>query len=516
MPPLRSKQHAGASRAEYCEKHLQVSQASVNRRLSLSLPNGLFGDQEKSRELSKPGFEETLMAEFIQRCLLPVSAEEALAWHSRPGAFDRLLPPWEKIEIVKPAPSLTNGSRAELALTLGPFRKRWIAEHHALADGIGFQDVQVAGPFARWEHTHRMIPADSNQCWLEDDIRYAEPGGLFGHWILGRSLRRSLARTFAFRHRVTRSDLLAHSKFKGRTSMKILVTGSTGLVGSAVVPFLTTGGHQVLRLVRGTAQGDDQIGWNPMTGETDVAKLEGLDAVVHLAGENIATGRWNAAKKARIRDSRVHGTRLLSETLAKLSVKPKVLVCASAIGYYGDRGNDEMTEVSPPGKSFLCEVCRDWEAAAELARQAGIRVVNLRIGVVLTPRGGALEKMLLPFKLCAGGVVGSGQQYWSWIALDDVVGAIHHALNCESLSGPVNCVSPQTVTNRVFTKTLGSVLNRPTIVPMPAFAAKLALGEMGDELLLASTRVVPQRLKESGYEFRLPNLDAALRHLLGK
>ena len=297
--------------------------------------------------------------------------------------------------------------------------------------------------------------------------------------------------------------------------MNILVTGSTGLVGSAVVPFLTTGGHRVVRLVRGTARGPDEVEWHPQEGIIDAAKLEGLDAVVHLAGENIATSRWSTAKKARIRDSRVIGTRVLSEALAKLSRKPRVLVGASAIGFYGERGDNVMTETSHPGSSYLCNVCRDWEAATEPAQAAGIRVVNLRIGVVLTPRGGALEKMLLPFKLCAGGVVGSGQQFWSWIAIDDVVGAIHHAITHDELSGPVNAVSPEPTANRDFTKTLGRVLGRPTVFPMPAFAVRLLLGEMGEELLLASTRVVPNRLQETGYQFRCPMLDGALRHVLG-
>ena len=207
---------------------------------------------------------------------------------------------------------------------------------------------------------------------------------------------------------------------------------------------------------------------------------------------------------------------MLSEALAKLSRKPRVLVGASAIGFYGERGDDVMTESSNTGTSFLCNVCRDWEAATEAARSAGIRVVNLRIGVVLTPRGGALEKMLLPFKFCAGGVVGTGRQFWSWIALDDVVGVIHHAITHEELSGPVNAVSPEPATNRDFTKTLGRVLGRPTIAPLPAFVVKLLMGEMGEELLLASTRVVPNRLQATGYQFRCPTLDGALRHLLGR
>jgi uncharacterized protein (TIGR01777 family) len=298
--------------------------------------------------------------------------------------------------------------------------------------------------------------------------------------------------------------------------MNILVTGSTGLVGSAVVSFLTTGGHRVLRLVRGSVRGPEEVGWDPHTGTIDSAKLEGLDGVVHLAGENIATGRWNGAKKARIRDSRVNGTRLLSETLAKLERKPRVLVSASAIGFYGDRGDEVLTENSAPGSGFLSEVCRQWEAATQPAKDAGIRVVHLRIGVVLTPRGGALAKMLTPFKLCAGGIVGNGKQFWSWIALDDVVGAVHHTLTQEELSGPVNAVAPDALTNRDFTKILGKVLRRPTIAPLPAFVVKLLLGEMGQELLLASTRVVPLRLQQTGYQFRCPTLEVALRHMLGR
>lgn len=447
---------------------------------------------------------------------MPALAEELLAWHSRPGAFERLLPPWETIELREPATALTGGARAELSVRIGPIRRRWIAEHHSLAEGgVGFRDEQIIGPFAVWRHTHLMQPADVGHCWLEDRIHFELPFGRAGE-ILGEAFtREALMRTFAYRHRVTAADLAAHRKAQGVGSMNILVTGATGLVGSTLIPFLTTGGHRVTRLVRRSTGRNDEIVWNPEAGSIDAARLEGLDAVVHLAGENIATGRWTPAKKARIRDSRVNGTRLLCETIAKLKQPPKVLVGASAIGFYGDRRDEVMTEASVPGTSFLCEVCRDWEAATEPARQAGVRVVNLRIGVVLTPRGGALAKMLLPFKLCAGGVVGSGRQFMSWIAIDDVIGAIHHALITESLSGPVNAVSPNPATNRDFTKTLGSVLGRPTIIPMPAFAARLAFGEMGDELLLASTRVVPERLSASGYQFRFPELNAALRHLLG-
>ena len=298
--------------------------------------------------------------------------------------------------------------------------------------------------------------------------------------------------------------------------MKVLVTGSHGLIGSALIPFLTTDGHVVLRLVRNPNPATHEIPWNPQTGVIENEQLEGLDAVVHLAGENIASRRWNATQKKRIRESRVHGTRMLCEAIAKLTNPPKVLVCASAVGYFGDRGDEELDEQSEPGTGFLADVCRDWEQAADPAREKEIRVVNLRFGVILSSAGGALVKMLLPFKLGFGGVVGSGKQYWSWIALDDVLGAIRHVISNADLNGPVNCVSPHPATNREFTKTLGRVLKRPTLFPLPAFVARLVLGEMANELLLASTRVVPKQLQASGYQFRFENLESALRDTLGK
>jgi len=299
--------------------------------------------------------------------------------------------------------------------------------------------------------------------------------------------------------------------------MKILVAGSTGLIGSALVPFLTDQGHDVIRLVRRTpSPSEAEIQWDPAADTVDKSSLEGIEAVVHLAGEGIATGRWTAKKKARIRDSRVHGTRFLCESIAGMAQPPKVLVCASAIGYYGDRGDEVLREESPAGSGFLADVCREWEKATEPASQRGIRVVNLRIGVVLSPKGGALAKMLTPFKMGVGGKLGNGKQYMSWIALDDIVGAIGHALTIDTLQGAVNGVAPHPVTNTEFTKTLGRVLSRPTICPMPKFAVRLLFGEMGDALLLASNRVEPARLQAASYEFRYPNLEGALRHLVGK
>ena len=300
--------------------------------------------------------------------------------------------------------------------------------------------------------------------------------------------------------------------------MRVAITGSTGLVGSEVVTVLSAAGHEVVRLVRrAPAPREKAVRWDPAKKEIDAAALEGIDAVVHLAGENIASGRWNAARKAAIRDSRVNGTRFLCDTLAGLARPPKTLVCSSAIGYYGERGADVLTEESSPGAGFLPDVCREWEAASEPAARKGIRVVALRIGMVLSPNGGALSRMLPLFRAGLGGVIGNGRQYVSWVALDDLPGIVLHALGREDLSGPVNAVAPRPVTNREFTEALGKALSRPTPLPVPAFALRLAVGrEMADGLLLASARVIPKRLLDTGYVFRSPELEPTLRRLLGK
>ncbi len=280
--------------------------------------------------------------------------------------------------------------------------------------------------------------------------------------------------------------------------------------------FLSTGGHTVLRLSRGAETRPGEVQWSPDSGLLAPETVEPFDAVVHLAGESVASGRWTTARKRRIRESRVAGTRHLIRSLARMESPPKTFVCASAIGFYGSRGNELLDEAAEPGAGFLAGVCRDWEEAADAAAEFGARVVQLRFGVVLTPAGGALAKMLPAFRLGAGGRLGSGRQFMSWVSIDDAIGAIHHALFEPRISGPINVTAPAPVTNREFTKALGSALSRPTLFPMPGAAARALFGEMADEMLLSSTRALPRVLEATGFSFEDPDLDAALARLLGR
>ncbi len=295
--------------------------------------------------------------------------------------------------------------------------------------------------------------------------------------------------------------------------MNIAITGSSGLVGSALVPLLESRGHSVNKILRSKP---NPYEWVPEGGEWNTAFNSGIEGIVHLAGENIAAGKWTAERKEKIRDSRILGTRNLCEHLVKLDKPPAVLVCASAIGFYGDRGTETLTEESAKGGGFLADVCEKWEAECEVAARAGMRVVNLRFGMILSSKGGALKKMLTPFKMGMGGKIGNGEQYMSWVAIDDVINAAEFALTNDSVNGPVNVTAPQPQTNSDFTKALGRALGRPTFMPMPAFGARLIFGEMADELLLSSAKVEPSKLKNAGFQFKYGDLEGALRGVLGK
>jgi uncharacterized protein (TIGR01777 family) len=447
---------------------------------------------------------------------VPVPVAELFAWHERPGAFLRLSPPWDKPEVVSHVGGIRDGARVELRVHAGPVPTTWKLEHRDYIANQQFRDVLVEGPFTSWVHTHGFSPDGPQASVLDDHIAYELPLGGLGDAVAGGFAAGTLQRVFAYRHAVTLNDLERHAEFADRPRMRIAITGATGFIGSQLAAFLSTGGHEVLRIGRGAVRpGVVDVSWDPHRGQLDGRALEGVDAVIHLAGASIAD-RWSDAHKRAIRDSRVEGTSLLAHTLAGLSRKPRVLLSGSAIGVYGSRGDEVLDEGSHFGTDFLADVGRAWEAATAPAERAGIRVVHLRTGIVQGAAGGALAKQAPLFKLGLGGPLGSGTQWVSPIALDDHIGATHFCLMRDDIAGPVNLVAPDAVTNATFTKVLAHVLSRPALAPAPAFALRLALGrEMADATVLASQRVVPGALQAKGFRWRHASLEQMLRFELG-
>lgn len=445
------------------------------------------------------------------RSTMPVSAAALFAWHERPGAFERLTPGFQPARVVARTGGITDGSRVTLRIPVGPVSTTWEMEHVGYIAGQEFRDVQRAGPFASWEHRHLMESQADGTSVLDDTITYRLPLPPLGALVAEAFTRGKLEGLLRWRHALTRADLERHAQFASRGPRRIAVTGASGFLGGALVPFLTTGGHEVLTVGRGA---ESAVRWDPSRGQLDASALEGVDAVIHLAGSSVAE-RWTAKTRAEIMQSRVQGTRLIAESIAKLKVKPDVLVCSSGIGIHGSRGDEWLDERSSHGDDFLSEVGAAWEAAAQPARDAGIRVVHARTGIVLSPAGGALAKMLPPFQFGAGGRLGSGKQWMSWISREDWIGAVHHAMQTPSVSGPMNAVAPEPVTNATFTETMGRILHRPTLAAVPAFALRALFGAMADGTILASQRVRPSVLEASGFRFLHPSLSSALRFELG-
>jgi uncharacterized protein (TIGR01777 family) len=453
------------------------------------------------------------LAEFTAN--FPVSPEALFDWHALPGALQRLLPPWAGVRILSEKGSFADHRVVLSVPVIGPLRWNWVAQHSDCVRGKLFRDSAVSGPFPKWVHTHEFF-ADGDGCRLRDSIDYEPPLGRVGRLLGQRFVANMLRRMFRFRHARTAQDLARHAEFADRGRLRVVISGASGLIGTMLRAFLTTGGHEVRTLVRREAnQADGEIQWDPSRGLLNAAALEGVDAVIHLSGRSIAVPNWTAAKKADFLRSRVDGTYLLAKRLSQLANPPRVMIAAAATGIYGDRGDELLTEDASPGEGFIPDLCRQWEEATAPARDAGIRVVHLRIGVMLSALGGALPQMLTPFRLGLGGPVGTGRQYLSWIGCDDLLGVFLRSLFDERLSGPVNVVSPQPVTNAELTVTLARVLRRPAMLSVPAGAVTLLLGEMGRTLLLESARVVPSKLEAAGFRFLRPSLVETLRWELG-
>jgi hypothetical protein len=439
------------------------------------------------------------------------------AWHERPGALQRLTPPWGEVEVLEQTGGIRDGARVRLRVHGGPASFEWALRHRDFELNRRFVDEQVSGPLASWVHTHGFRSREGGT-ELEDDIEAGAPLGAAGDLVAPGFIRRELDRLFPFRYRRLQTDLDRHAEHADKPRLTVAITGASGMIGSNLHHFLTTGGHRVLRLVRRREEvDDDALYWNPRKGEIDVGRLEQADALVHLAGEPIAGGRWSDARKERILRSREEGTRLVARALAELEGSgPSTLVSMSGVNWYGFRGDERLDESSTPGGGFLGEVTRVWEAATKVAEEAGVRVVRVRAGVVLSPQGGALGKMLLPFKVGVGGRIAGGDQYMSWIDLDDMVAVLHHVLMDDTIHGPVNATAPHPVTNATFTSALGRVLGRPTLLPVPGLAVKAVFGELGEETLLRGQRVLPRKLQEGGFSFRYEGVEESLRFQLGR
>lgn len=428
---------------------------------------------------------------------LPFAADVVRAWHERPGALRRLVPPWEAMEVLEQTGTVREGDRLVMRLWPGV---RWEAVHHPLPDG--FEDEMVAGPLSSWRHRHRFLDDGAGGCVIHDEVEFFPD---LARWLVDSRL----GKMFAFRQRRLREELGRH---QGKPKLRVLLAGASGLVGTELVAMLQTGGHDVVQLVR-RAPKPGQVQWDPARGRLDAKEIEGFDAVISLSGENVGEGAWTDTRKQALIDSRLSVTNLLANTFGQLARPPRVWLSASAVGIYGNRGDDRLTESSAPGSGFLAELCQRWEAAAQTI--PGVRVVKLRIGVVLSGHGGALARMVTPFNFGVGGPIGSGRQFFPWIAMDDALYAMLHCLSDEHLSGPVNLVSPEAARQSELAAALGAALGRPAFMPLPAVAVTTLFGEMGKEVLLGGQNVAPAALANR-FVWSQPKLADALAWELGR
>lgn len=452
------------------------------------------------------------MPRHVSSVFVPVPPDEVWAWHARPGAAARQVPGWSGVRLVRPPVGLRDGTQAELSVPAWPLRRRWTVETTDCRPGQGFVDRQLRGPFGAWEHRRRFLPEEDG-CRVEDAVEWRAPLGALGAALTHARIGGRLERALAWRGQRLVADLGRHRDFRDAAPLRIAIAGASGMVGGELQAFLASGGHTVLPLVRPGSRSAG-IPWDPACGGLDAEALARCDAVVHLGGHPIA-GRWTSAERRRILDSRVESTRLLAESLARAPQRPRTLIVASGVGIYGDRGDELVDELSAGGDGFLADVCRAWEAACEPARAAGVRVVNLRIGLVVSARGGALPRMLAPHRLGLGGAMGSGRQWISWIALDDLVYLIHHVLRTDTVAGAVNAVAPVPVRASEFADAIAHALRTRARMRVPAWAVRAALGDMGRELLLGGCRVVSRALEQEVFAFSRPSLREALRWELG-
>lgn len=439
---------------------------------------------------------------FVWSYELPSSLQEVFAWHMQPHAIQRLIPPWAHAEVLASSEPNKIGSPIKIRFHAGPFFKDWILQHTGFMQNDHFIDEQVSGPFRNWKHTHKFVAIGENRCKLLDGIEYCLPVP-----FLNKTIERELIRSFRYREQVLTADLRTYAAYP-RQPLRILMSGSSGFIGAHLMLFLQLGGHSVTRLRRAQSSGaaEGVIFWNPETGDVRNEDFEGFDVIIHLAGETIASMHWTAKKKEKIFQSRCRDTWLLSQVLTRLKNPPKTLISASAVGYYGDRGDEVLSESSSNGQGFLADVCKRWEDATETVGSRGTRVVHPRFGAVLSPTGGMLKQMLPAYKWGLGGKLGDGEQFIPWIALDDLLGALYHILFNPELDGAVNCTAPNPVRQKDFARELADAVHRPSFGNIPKPLLKALAGEMAENLLLAGQRAIPERLVKTGYNFRFTDL----------
>ena len=456
----------------------------------------------------------TTCTQFQKQSTFSCTAKELYSWHEYDGALQRLLPPWENTTVIKRSGGLGAGGRTVLRLHIGYIPFTFEAKHIQAISGKMFEDQQKHGPFALWQHKH-YFSETTDGAVMKDHVSYTLPAHKLLPRFIHKFAARSLERTFHHRHTRLRHDILRHKQYS-QNSMNILISGASGVVGRELIPFLTTGGHNVWTLVRRKADPDNnEIYWNPATGEIDTQAIPQIDAVIHLAGEYIGLGRWNKAKKEAVIKSRQDGTTLLAQTIANLSPKPKVFLSSSATGFYGSSDSKDIEEDHPSGDGFMAEVCREWERATAPAREAGIRTVCMRMGVVLCAKGGALHRLLQIAPLGFPKSFGSGTQFTSWISIDDLLSATLHCLHTKTVNGPMNIVAPAPVTNEQLIATLARLTKRPILPPVPTSFLTTFYGEMAHEIALASCHVSSKKLEESGFIFSHNHLEDAIRSQLG-